>query len=202
MKANLIENLDWDKMQGLIPAIVQDADSGAVLMLAYMDQEALRKTLETQYVTFFSRSKNNLWVKGESSGYKLVLMEVIADCDADALLVLARPQGPTCHTGDITCFGDAPKTDSEFLHALEALIAERDEQRPEGSYAAELFNVGVKRIAQKVGEESIEVALAAVQGSEEETCEEAADLLFHLLVLLHARKLSLTDVIKVLRGRR
>jgi phosphoribosyl-ATP pyrophosphohydrolase/phosphoribosyl-AMP cyclohydrolase len=201
MRPYFFENLAWDKMQGLIPAIVQDADTGKVLMLAYMSQEALQKTCETQWVTFFSRSKNNLWVKGEISGNRLALVEIIADCDADTLLVLARPQGPACHTGDVTCFGNAPKTDAEFMRDLSALIAQRDEQRPEGSYTTELFQAGLKRIAQKVGEEAVEVALAAVKGSDEETCEEAADLLFHLLVLLRARKLCLADVVKALRAR-
>lgn len=193
-----IQALAWDKQQGLLPAIVQDAGTHRVLMLGYMDRAALQATLATGHVTFFSRSKQRLWMKGESSGDVLELVSLEADCDADTLLVQARPRGPTCHLGRRSCFPAAP---GGFLPELDALVARRERERPEGSYTSKLFAGGVRRIAQKVGEEGVETALAAVAQDDAALLGEAADLLFHLTVLLRARGLGLADVEAVLRGR-
>lgn len=195
-----IHALDWEKME-LLPAIVQDAKSAAVLMLGYMNQMALQQTIETQWVTFYSRSKNRLWVKGETSGNQLQLVDIVVDCDRDALLILVNPVGPVCHSGDLTCFGNVPSTDWGFIQQLETVIAERAQSGAEGSYVASLFNAGVSKIAQKVGEEAVEVALASLDKEKEAFCGEAADLLFHLLVLLKARQVNISEVIEVLRGR-
>jgi phosphoribosyl-AMP cyclohydrolase / phosphoribosyl-ATP pyrophosphohydrolase len=194
-----IDTLDWNKQDGLLPAIVQDADTQRVLMLGYLSREALAKTLELQQVTFFSRSKQRLWTKGESSGHTLALVRIETDCDRDTLLVQARPQGPTCHLGAISCFASAP---GDALAELDALIARREAERPAGSYTTKLFESGVKRIAQKVGEEGLETALAAVAESDEALAGEAADLLYHLIVLLRARGMSLADALAVLEKRR
>lgn len=194
-----IDALAWDKQDGLLPAIVQDADSRRVLMLGYMSKEALEKTLVLQQVTFFSRSKQRLWTKGESSGHVLSLVSLEVDCDKDTLLVQARPQGPTCHLGTTSCFPSAP---SDVLGDLDGLIRQREADRPEGSYTTKLFDSGVKRIAQKVGEEGLETALAAVVESDADLLGEASDLLYHLVVLLRARGLSLDDVKQVLAQRR
>ena len=170
MKLDQVTALDWDKNDGLLPAIVQDARSGQVLMLAYMNREALRITLAEKRATFFSRSRNRLWTKGESSGHWLHVVDVETDCDRDTLLVLANPEGPTCHTGTRSCFGDELETDAaglSFLMRLEAVIAQRISDRPEGSYTARLWSEGPTRIAQKVGEEGVEVALAAVTQDDE-----------------------------------
>jgi phosphoribosyl-ATP pyrophosphohydrolase/phosphoribosyl-AMP cyclohydrolase len=198
-------NLDWHKMQGLVPAVVQHHLSGEVLMLGYMNEEALGITQRTGRVTFFSRSKQRLWTKGESSGHFLSVKDMAVDCDADTLLILAVPEGPACHLGTTTCFGSAAPRPSaarlSFLAHLEALVAERQAQRPVGSYTTELFEAGIPRIAQKVGEESVEAALAAVCKRDEELLGEAADLLYHLIVLLRARGLSLYEVASVLERR-
>ncbi len=198
-----IDNLAWEKMGNLIPAVVQDAFDGRVLMQAYMNRKALDATLESGKVTFWSRSQEKLWTKGETSGNTLDLVEIHADCDRDCLLVHARPEGPTCHLGTDTCFDGEGKVTPElaFLAELERLIAERDKQRPKGSYTTTLFESGVKRIAQKVGEEGVETALAATAGDDEELLNESADLIYHLLVLLRSRKLELGSVIDVLRKR-
>ena len=193
------EKLDWDKMDGLIPAIVQEADGGHVRMLGYMDRAALDATIETGKVTFFSRSKQRSWVKGETSGNTLAVRSIHADCDRDAILVLADPQGPTCHTGDDSCFGIY--TSPHFLAQLELVIAERAAADPDDSYTAHLLGKGVKRIAQKVGEEGVETALAATAGDRAELTNEAADLLYHLLVLLKASDLALADVTDELKRR-
>lgn len=201
------EALDWSKMDGLLPAVVQDAADGRVLMVAYMNPEALAHSLESGYVTFWSRSRGELWTKGDTSGNRLELEALHADCDVDCLLVLARPQGPACHRGTDTCFdADAPdgipaRPRLAFLATLERVIAQRDAERPEGSYTTRLFEAGVKRIAQKVGEEGVETALAATAGEPDEFANEAADLLYHLLVLLRARHLGLADVLAVLEAR-
>lgn len=192
------EQLDWQKGNGLLPAIVQDADSLRVLMLGYMNAEALAATRASGHVTFFSRSKQRLWTKGESTGHFLDLVELKVDCDNDTLLVLARPQGPTCHLGRASCFPDAP---GGFLGELDALVASRERERPAGSYTTKLFESGVRRIAQKVGEEGVETALAAVAQGDEALLGESADLLYHLIVLLRARGLSLADAIAVLHVR-
>lgn len=191
-------SLDWNKGEGLLPAIVQHAQTGEVLMLGYMNAEALDVTQRTGHVTFFSRSKQRLWTKGESSGHVLALQSIRVDCDADTLLVLALPHGPTCHTGTSSCFGDAVRPPLGFLAELDALVAQRHAERPEGSYTTRLFEGGVRRIAQKVGEEGVETALAGVAQGDEELLGEAADLVFHLTVLLRARGLSLTDVAALL----
>lgn len=199
-----IDGLDFGKGGGLLPAIVQHADSGAVLMLGYMSPDALRATLERRRVVFFSRSKGRLWEKGETSGNVLELAEVRADCDRDALLVIARPRGPTCHLGTDSCFGDEPATAAArlaFIAALERVIERRVAERPEGSYTARLVAAGPKRIAQKVGEEGLEVALAGVTEPDDSLVGESADLLFHLLVLLRSRGLSLERVVGELEAR-
>ena len=204
MKLDQVAALDWSKNDGLIPAIVQDARSGQVLMFAYMNREALRMTLADKRVTFFSRSRNRLWTKGETSGHWLNVIDVVADCDDDSLLVLATPQGPTCHLGTQSCFGDEIETDAaelSFLMRLEATIAQRISDRPEGSYTARLWSEGPTRIAQKVGEEGVEVALAAVTQEDERLVGESADLLYHLALLLKSRNLSLTAVVRELEQR-
>ncbi len=200
-----IEQLKWPA-DGLLPLIVQHAISGKVLMQGYANSDALRQTLKTGQVTFFSRSKQRLWTKGESSGHFLTLKSLSADCDSDSLLALALPDGPTCHLGTETCWdsktaNSANSPSLSFLTDLEAVIAERQHADPKSSYTASLFNRGVKRIAQKVGEEGVESALAAMAGDREELKNEAADLIFHLLVLLRSQDLQLNDVIEVLKSR-
>jgi len=198
-----LQALEWEKGDGLLPAVVQDAFDGRVLMQAYMNTEALAQTLDTGAVTFWSRSREKLWTKGETSGNGLRLVAVHADCDSDSLLVLAEPQGPTCHRETDTCFDQrqAVRPGLSFLAALERVVAQREKYRPEGSYTTKLFEAGVKRIAQKVGEEGLETALAAVAGDRDELTEEVADLLYHLLVLLQASGLSLQDVVQTLESR-
>jgi phosphoribosyl-ATP pyrophosphohydrolase/phosphoribosyl-AMP cyclohydrolase len=193
------EALAWDKQGGLLPAIVQDAATLRVLMLGYMDRAALAATLASGQVTFYSRSKQRLWTKGESSGHVLALVSVDVDCDADTLLVQARPHGPTCHLDRTSCFPDAPGDD---LAELDALIARRERERPQGSYTTRLFEGGIRRIAQKVGEEGVETALAAVAQDDDALLGEAADLLYHLVVALRARGLSLEDARRALAARR
>ena len=197
---NDIETLDWDKNTGLIPAVIEDAVSGRVLMLAYMNREALQKTLETKRVTFFSRSKGRLWTKGETSGNFLNLVDLAADCDKDTLLVTVNAEGPACHLGTTSCFGDL-QSRWQFLRDLEVLLASRKGADPATSYTASLYARGTKRIAQKVGEEGVETALAATVHDREELRNEAADLVYHLLVLLQAENLELADVIDILRER-
>lgn len=199
-----IERIDWNKNDGLVPAIVQHAGSGSVLMLGYMNREALAATLERSRVVFFSRSKRRLWEKGETSGNFLQLIELRADCDADTLLVIALPAGPVCHRGTASCFGDEPLTAAaplSFLLDLEQVIAQRIAESPEGSYTARLYGRGVRRVAQKVGEEGLEVALAGAGEADDALLGECADLLYHLLVLLRCRSLRLEAVIEELRRR-
>ncbi len=198
---NTLPPLDWAKGDGLLPAIIQDADTQQVLMLGYMNAAALRQTEETKRVTFFSRRKNRLWVKGETSGHFLDLVAVTADCDNDALLVRARPNGPTCHRGTCSCFGEEGATGVGFLADLERTVTARLAAGDEKSYTVKLVRAGVKRVAQKVGEEGVETALAAVAGSDGELRGEAADLLYHLIVLLRAKGLSLAEVMSVLENR-
>jgi phosphoribosyl-ATP pyrophosphohydrolase/phosphoribosyl-AMP cyclohydrolase len=195
------EALDWAKTDNMIPAIVQHAASGEVLMLGYMTPEALKQTQESGNVTFYSRSKQRLWTKGESSGHFLKLVSIAADCDNDTLLIQANPIGPTCHKGTTSCFGDAPQHQWLFLYQLEQLLAERKQADPESSYTAKLYASGTKRIAQKVGEEGVETALAATIHDREELVNEASDLVYHLLVLLQDQQLDLGAVIENLRGR-
>jgi len=199
-----INAIDWDKEGGLVPAIAQDALDGRVLMLGYMNREALSYTLDNDAVTFWSRSRDELWTKGATSGNTLKLVAVHSDCDNDCLLVLARPHGPTCHRGTASCFDgrEAVEPRLAFLARLERLIADRYESRPKDSYTTRLFDAGTRRIAQKVGEEGVETALAAVSGDDAEIRNEAADLLYHLLVLLHDGGVTLADVTETLRSRR
>jgi len=192
-------SLDFDKGGGLIPAVVQHADSGAVLMLGYMSREALDATVARRRVVFFSRTKGRLWEKGETSGHALEVKEIRTDCDRDALLVRAYPRGPACHLGNESCFGN--HVHPTFLHQLEQIIGNRIAERPEGSYTAQLVASGLKRMAQKVSEEGLELALAAAAGSNKEVVEEAADLIFHVLVLLKARGLNFGRVVEKLRER-
>lgn len=198
-----IDDLAWEKMNGLIPAIVQDAFDGRMLMQGYMNRDALTITLESGQVTFWSRSREQLWTKGETSGHILDLVDIHPDCDADCLLIRARQEGPTCHLGLDTCFDTEARVIPElaFLSELEQVIAKRDEDRPKGSYTTTLLESGVKRIAQKVGEEGVETALAAAAGGDEELLNESADLIYHLLVLLRSRKLELGSLVEVLQIR-
>ncbi len=201
---DLIAKVDFAKADGLVPAIVQDADTGAVLMLAYMNREALEQTLARNRAVFFSRSKQRLWEKGETTGHTLDVVDVAVDCDNDTLLVSARPRGPACHNGTVTCFGDEPRSaagELAFLAKLESVIAQRASQKPEESYTARLLEKGISRVAQKVGEEGVELALAGVNESDEKVIGESADLLFHLLVLLRARGVPLRSVIAQLEAR-
>ena len=197
MKPGDVDRLDWAKGDGLLPAVVQDASSGVVLMLGYMNREALAQTLATGLVTFYSRSRSALWVKGETSGNRLHLRTLGADCDGDAILVQAVPDGPTCHTGTASCFPAAAPSEAGglvFLRTLEHVIDERIANAPASSYTAKLHAEGPRRIAQKVGEEGVEFALAAAVGKDTEVTAEAADLVFHLVLALKVRGLSLADV--------
>jgi phosphoribosyl-ATP pyrophosphohydrolase/phosphoribosyl-AMP cyclohydrolase len=198
MSPEEINALDWEKQNGLLPVVVQDEDNGRVLMLGYMNRDAVDATLATGHVTFWSRSKERLWTKGETSGNALAFVRMEADCDRDTLLVIARPSGPTCHEGTASCFKKAP---ANFLAELDALIRERELDRPPGSYTANLFDSGTRGIAQKVGEEAVETALAAVVEDDDSLLGEAADLIFHLTVLLRSRGLSVHDAVRVLRDR-
>jgi phosphoribosyl-ATP pyrophosphohydrolase/phosphoribosyl-AMP cyclohydrolase len=193
--------LAWEKMDNMLPAIVQDAHTGRVLMQGYMDQAALSHTLESEKVTFFSRSKQRLWTKGESSGNTLDLVDISADCDLDSILVLANANGPTCHTGATSCWFNSEAPTMTFIAELENVLAERKDADPSTSYTAQLYSKGIKRIAQKVGEEGVETALAATVQDLEELKNESADLLYHLIVLLQASNLSLNDAIDVLKAR-
>lgn len=202
MSENELKKINWHKVNGLLPVIVQDAMSCEVLMLGYMSEAALKESLAQGRVVFYSRTKKRLWCKGEESGHFLNIVRMGLDCDGDTLLILARPQGATCHTGEISCFEAVSKTgDFAFLSRLARLINSRKGGDSKLSYTAGLFESGVKRIAQKVGEEGVESALAAVGGDENELLNESADLLFHLMVLLAAKNLSLNDVIGVLKER-
>ena len=198
MTPETIAALDWRKQDGLLPAVVQDAATLRVLMLGYMTREALEITLATRRVTFHSRSRGGLWTKGESSGHVLDLVRLEADCDNDTLLVLATPRGPTCHLGRTSCFPQAP---GAYLAELDAIVAQRERERPAGSYTTKLFEQGLRRIAQKVGEEGVETSLAAVAQDEAALLGESADLLYHLVVLLRARGLSMADALRVLEQR-
>jgi len=193
--------IDWKKNSGLVPVIVQHAATLQVLMLGYMDAAALKHTLRTKKVTFYSRSKQRLWTKGESSKNFLHLVEIKVDCDNDTLLVTARPDGPTCHRGTVSCFGDAGASGVGFLAQLEQTIVDRLKSGDKKSYTVRLAKEGVARVAQKVGEEGVETALAALKSDQKELAGEAADLLYHLIVLLRVKKLSLADALAVLQKR-
>ncbi|HEX7326836.1 MAG TPA: bifunctional phosphoribosyl-AMP cyclohydrolase/phosphoribosyl-ATP diphosphatase HisIE [Rhodanobacteraceae bacterium] len=193
--------IDWAKGGGLVPAIVQHADSGEVLMLGYMNAAALDATTASDFVTFWSRSRQRLWRKGETSGNVLALVSIRADCDRDTLLVEAIPHGPTCHLGTRSCFGDNARPPIGFLGELDRLVATRYTERPADSYTTSLFEAGTRRIAQKVGEEGVETALAAVAQDDADLLGEAADLIYHLTVLLRVRGLSVADAAAVLAAR-
>jgi phosphoribosyl-AMP cyclohydrolase / phosphoribosyl-ATP pyrophosphohydrolase len=192
--------LAWDKMDGLLPAAVQDRSSGRLLMLGYMNRDALAATLESGFVTFYSRSKQRLWQKGETSGNRLKLIAVHEDCDGDALLVLADPEGPTCHLGTTSCFGGEPDGPG-WLAELSAIVAKRAESDDASSYTRKLLDAGPDRIAQKIGEEGVEIALAAVTRDASGCAEEIADLLYHLSVLMQAKGFSWDEVMAVLKAR-
>ncbi|MFH1725434.1 MAG: bifunctional phosphoribosyl-AMP cyclohydrolase/phosphoribosyl-ATP diphosphatase HisIE [Elusimicrobiota bacterium] len=201
MKSKDLGALAWRKMGDLLPAVVQDAGTRQVLMLGYMNPEALAKTLKTGLVTFYSRSKKRLWQKGETSGNTLRLVDIVRDCDSDALLVSAEPKGPACHRDTASCFAEEAAPGLGFLGRLDALVEDRRREMPEGSYTSKLFKEGVDRAAQKVGEEAVEVAIAAKNPDRDALAAEAADLLYHLMVLLRCRDMCLSDVIEVLRRR-
>lgn len=200
MNSETLAQLDWEKVDNLIPVVIQNAISGDVLMLGYMNKEALNVTLESGNVTFYSRTKQRLWTKGETSGNFLKLVNIYPDCDNDTLLILANPIGPTCHNGTESCFAPA-QSQWGFLYELENLLRERKNASPDSSYTARLYASGTKRIAQKVGEEGVETALAATVNDREELKNEASDLLYHLMVLLQDQSLSLSDVIGCLQER-
>ena len=193
--------IDFEKMGGLIPAIIQDSATSKVLMLGFMNEEAYAKTKETGMVTFFSRTKNRLWTKGETSGNFLKVVQMLVDCDNDTLLIKAIPAGPVCHTGKDTCFGEKNQEDVMFLKFLQDFIEQRRQEMPEGSYTTSLFNKGVNRMAQKVGEEAVETVIEATNGTEEGFIYEASDLVYHLIVLLTSKSLRLEDLARELKKR-
>ena len=194
-------NLDFDKVDRIIPAIIQDNETNKVLMLGYMNQEALTKTQETGKVTFFSRTKQRLWTKGEESGNFLHVISIQEDCDKDTLLIKVNPVGPVCHTGDDTCFKEENKEDIMFFKYLQHFIEKRHQEMPEGSYTTSLFQSGVNRMAQKVGEEAIESVIEACNGTDERLIYESADMLYHLIVLLTSKGLSIEDLSRELQKR-
>jgi len=191
--------IDFNKGNGLVPVIIQDYNTLQVLMLGYMNEEAFSKTKDEKIVTFFSRSKNRLWTKGETSGNTLIVKELLLDCDNDTLLIKALPNGPTCHTGNTTCF--AEETSKGFLYKLESVIHQRIEQEDEASYTSKLYKRGVNKIAQKVGEEAVELVIEAKDDNIDLFKNEAADLLYHLLILLRYKKITFADIELVLKGR-
>ncbi len=193
--------IDFQKSDGLVPAIIQDILTSKVLMLGYMNEEALAKTNETGKVTFFSRTKNRLWTKGEESGNFLMVKEVLVDCDNDTLLIKVNPVGPVCHTGSDTCWNESNAGDFAFVNFLQGFIQKRFVEMPEGSYTTSLFNKGLNRMAQKVGEEAVETVIEATNGTEEGFLYEASDLLFHLIVLLTSKGYSLDDLGRELKKR-
>lgn len=195
----MIENLNFNKLNGLIPAIIQDYITREILMLGFMNQEAYEKTLKENIVTFFSRTKNRLWTKGETSGNYLKVMQVKPDCDNDTLLVLVETTGPVCHTGNTSCFGN--KIKKFDLNYLQQVIESRKKEMPEGSYTTKLFDKGINKIAQKVGEEAVELIIESKDNNQDLFLNEAADLLFHLLVLLSAKNASVKDIINILEKR-
>jgi phosphoribosyl-ATP pyrophosphohydrolase/phosphoribosyl-AMP cyclohydrolase len=198
-----MKEIKFDIQTGLIPAVIQDAVSGQVLMLAYMNEVAVKQTIETSLVTFYSRSRQEIWVKGETSGNFLKYVSMAVDCDGDTLLVKANPVGPVCHTGSYTCWDEDKKTSSslDFLKQLEAVIHQRRSQSPDKSYVAKLFSKGINKIAQKVGEEAVELVIEAKDTNDDLFINEAADLLFHMMILLEARNMGLDDVVETLKGR-
>ena len=197
----MLEKIDFAKGGGLVPVVVQDADTLKVLMLGYMNREALEITRKSGRATFFSRSRNELWEKGETSGNWLEVRDVSADCDNDTLLLKVIPKGPVCHTGNDTCFNEQNRYDLSFLKKLDDLIGERKRELPENSYTTSLFRAGVNKVAQKVGEEAVELILEAKDDNDDLFLNEGADLVYHLLVLLHHKGHSLNDIVSVLEKR-
>ena len=193
--------LDYNKMNGLVPAIIQDANTKNVLMLGFMNQEALDKTIELKKVTFFSRTKNRLWTKGEESGHFLDVVSIESDCDNDTLLIKVHPNGPVCHTGTDTCFGHDNEYGIEFLSFLQDFIDKRFKEMPKGSYTTSLFESGVNRMAQKVGEEAVETVIEATNGTDGRMLYEAADMIYHLIVLLTSKGHRIEELADVLRQR-
>ncbi len=193
--------LDFEKMGGLIPAIVQDNDTNKVLMLGFMNEEAYEKTMQTGKVTFFSRTRNCLWTKGETSGNVLKVISVLVDCGNDTLLVKAHPTGPVCHTGADTCFGEKNEEAIMFLKYLQNFIERRRQEMPEGSYTTSLFMKGINRMAQKVGEEAVETVIEATNGTDDRLIYEASDLIYHLIVLLTSKGMRIEDLAKELKKR-
>lgn len=194
--------IDFEKGQGLVPAVIQDYETRHVLMLGYMNEEAYRKTVETGKVTFWSRSRNTLWTKGETSGNFLNVIDIKNDCDGDTLLVKVRPDGPTCHTGADTCWGEKNEQNPLlFLAELQDFIEKRHEEMPEGSYTTSLFRDGLNRMAQKVGEEALELVIEACNGTDERLIYEGSDMLYHLIVLLTSKGLRIEDMVAELRER-
>lgn len=200
-KFESIAQVTFDENTGLVPAIIQDAQSNKVLMLGYMNEAAIETTLSTGKVTFFSRSKQRLWTKGESSKNYLNLVSLSVDCDQDSLLVKVNPEGPTCHTGDDTCWKESNQTGGAFLDYLGEVIKERKSQSPEESYTARMFQKGINKLAQKVGEEAVELVIEAKDDNDELFKNEAADLIFHYMMLLEAKNFSIKDVVKILKER-
>ncbi|GHE61783.1 MULTISPECIES: bifunctional phosphoribosyl-AMP cyclohydrolase/phosphoribosyl-ATP diphosphatase HisIE [Roseivirga] len=196
-----INQVDFEKENGLVPAIIQDLKTAKVLMLGYMNKEALEKTLHTGKVTFFSRSKQRLWTKGETSENYLQLKSVAVDCDSDSLLVLVEPKGPTCHTGSDTCWDEINVNNIQFLSYLTQVIKERKQLPTDESYVARLFSKGINKVAQKVGEEAVEVVIEAKDNDEKLFLNESADLLFHLMMLLEAKGYTLNEVVSILKER-
>lgn len=194
-------NIDFNKQGGLVPAIIQDALTGKVLMLGYMNEEALTKTKSSGKVTFYSRSKQRLWTKGEESGNFLNLVSIASDCDNDTLLIKVNPVGPVCHTGSDTCWAETNQSDLFFLSYLQDFIDKRFKEMPEGSYTTSLFNSGVNRMAQKVGEEAVETVIEATNGTDEGFIYEASDLLYHLIVLLTSKGYKIDDLVNELKKR-
>lgn len=193
--------LDFEKMNGLVPAIIQDNYTQKVLMLGFMNEEAYQKTVETGKVTFFSRTKNRLWTKGEESGNFLNVVEIKADCDQDTLLIKVHPVGPVCHTGTDTCWGETNSQDIMFLKELQDFICQRHAEMPEKSYTTTLFKSGVNKMAQKVGEEAVETIIEACNGTDERLIYEGADLLYHLIVLLTSKGYRIEDLARELKER-
>lgn len=193
--------LDFNKMNGLVPAIIQDASTDKVLMLGFMNSEAYEKTLQSGKVTFWSRTKNALWTKGETSGNYLNVVSIKADCDNDTLLIRAIPDGPTCHKGTDTCWGEKNENPMAFLSELQRFIEKRHEEMPEGSYTTSLFQSGVGRMAQKVGEEAVESVIEAMAGNDERLVYEASDMIYHLMVLLTSKGLKIEDLVAELKKR-
>ncbi len=202
MNKDIFKKINWDKMSGLVPTLIQDVNTNNVLMLGFVNKESLEKTVDTGKVWFFSRTKNRLWLKGEESKNYLNVKEILLDCDLDSLLIKVEPAGPTCHTGNYSCFNEKPNNNLEFLSKLYSLIVSRKKELPQNSYTASLFKDGLDKIVQKVGEEATEVVIAGKNESKQRLVEESSDLLYHLMVLLIEKNISLNEIILELKNRK